>query len=57
MEIVVTNYGLEPDVELVKEYIKETMNTFTDVEKLEEVEKFALWVICKYIPLPDENGQ
>ncbi len=62
MEVVVNNievtfHGIKPDVEVVKEYVKETGNTFDDISKLEEVEKFALWMVANKIPLPEYNPQ
>ena len=55
MEISFELMGIRPDVKIVEKYVRETGNTFNDVETLEEVEKFSIWAVCQLAELPDES--
>jgi hypothetical protein len=53
MKIVGSDVVLEPDINIVKEYLTDTGYVFNNEKELEAVEKFAIWVVCKHIPLPE----
>lgn len=50
-EDLINELGITSDINIVNEYLVETGARIFNAAQMEQIEKFAIWVVCNKIPL------
>jgi hypothetical protein len=53
MENILENIGLVSNIKIVEDYIVSTGRKINSQEVMDELDQFAIWIVCNILPLPE----